>query len=152
MFRNGINGKKQEFWMVMSMVIVQLISAPSNLIPARALFFSLDSDTIGFGFITDVHGDYLNCTIVDISATPTSRFEFVEWIGDIDGMELSQKSTPEISIIMNRNRTITARFGKIISPDLLMAYFGSTDINLEEDPDNDGLSTRMELEIGFTSS
>jgi len=55
-------------------------------------------------------GTYASGTLVKLTAVPASGYKFNSWSGDLTG-----NSNP-VTIIMDKNKTITATFMKIINP------------------------------------
>ena len=110
-----------------------------------AEFFSLEADVEGFGRISNVNGEYLSSTAITISSVAAERFEFLEWLGDIP---IVDQFSPVITIVLDKDRTLTARFGRSVPSEWMITHFGTDEVDLEADPDEDGISTRMEFEVG----
>ena len=123
---------------------IHKITAP-DMVWHDAIFFSLNADTVGFGEISSINGEYLSSTAITINSVAANRFEFVEWLGDVP---LVDKFSPTITLILDRSRSISARFGRIVPSEWKLTHFGTAEIDLEADPDEDSLSTRMEFEMG----
>ncbi len=110
-----------------------------------AVFYDLAVDRSGAGIVSNVDGVYLVDSTVSLSATPANRFEFVRWSGDIDGTAASMQ---QADVTMDQHRSVTALFGRVVPDEWVMNHFGNETIDLEDDPDDDGLSTRREFEAG----
>jgi uncharacterized repeat protein (TIGR02543 family) len=78
---------------------------PVNFIIAPPV--SLTAATIGPGSVSfnPTGGTYISNTIVTVTATPSSGWVFLQWMGDATGTNAST------SVTMNRSKAVTAMFG-----------------------------------------
>jgi hypothetical protein len=82
--------------------IIFVVTAPPT--------YTLTINTVGNGTTTGA-GTYDEGTVVPISATPASGWEFVNWTGDI--ATVANALSPNTTIIMDSNKAITANFSQI---------------------------------------
>ncbi|MDZ7361895.1 MAG: T9SS type A sorting domain-containing protein [candidate division KSB1 bacterium] len=73
---------------------------------------ALTTNTVGSGTVSlsPPGGSYNAGTVVTLTATPASGYEFVGWSGDLNG------STNPAAITMNANKTVTATFNALPPP------------------------------------
>lgn len=81
------------------------ISASFSVIPPNQ--YSLTSAVSGSGSIAPASGTFDEGTVVSVTASPASGWQFDGWSGDLSG------SSNPASITMNSNRNITAIFSEI---------------------------------------
>jgi hypothetical protein len=69
--------------------------------------YSLQAGTAGGGTVSvnPPTGPYVSNSVVYVTASPASGWTFLDWLGDAGG------SNPTISVTMDRNRFVEARFG-----------------------------------------
>ena len=79
---------------------------PKEIDPATLT--TLTINTAGQGTVTGA-GPFASGTVVSVSATPASGWQFVNWTGDA----VANSSSASTTIIMNGNKTITANFTQI---------------------------------------
>jgi hypothetical protein len=102
------------FLLVVAVIIVAssingLSSMFSNLVEGGPpISYTLTMNMDGYGTISG-YGTYDEGSVASIRASADSKWEFVEWTGDIDtvGNRLSSRT----SVVMDRDYTITANFG-----------------------------------------
>jgi len=70
-----------------------------------AMLATLTINTAGQGTVTGA-GPFASGTVVSVSATPASGWQFVNWTGDA----VANSSSASTTITMNGNKTITANF------------------------------------------
>ncbi len=82
------------------------VTATFTELPAQ---HTLTVNTVGSGSVTlnPPGGTYNPGTVVTLTATPASGFQFSGWSGDLSG------STNPVNITMNANRNVTATFGSV---------------------------------------
>lgn len=89
--------------------------------------FTLATNTVGQGSISlnPAGGTYADGTTVSATATPAAGWQFSGWSGD------ATSSTNPISILMDRNKSITASFSQVSSPGTvgITSVFGSISAN-----------------------
>jgi uncharacterized repeat protein (TIGR02543 family) len=73
--------------------------------------YSLQASAGGGGTVSIIptNGPYISNSVVNVSATPASGWTFLGWQGDASGTNTT------ISITMNRNKRVQARFGTALS-------------------------------------
>jgi hypothetical protein len=73
--------------------------------------YSLAATTAGGGTITlsPSGGSYLSNTVVNLTASPTSGWSFLQWLGDIAG------TNPLSTVTMKQNKSVRAVFGTSLS-------------------------------------
>ena len=82
----------------------KLVTAQFGLIPV----FALAVTTVGSGTVSgNTQSNYERGTAVTLSAIPAPGWEFLSWTGDTSGM------SSNVSVLMNRNMSVTAQFGLI---------------------------------------
>jgi uncharacterized repeat protein (TIGR02543 family) len=94
----------------------RLVTAQFSPIPR----FTLTVTTVGSGTVAgNTQSDYLRGTPVNLGATPAPGWEFVGWSGDASG------TSSNITVVMDRNKTVTAQFGPIPRFTLTVTTVGS---------------------------
>ncbi len=73
--------------------------------------YTIQASTAGGGTVTlsPPTGPYVSNTVVNVTANPASGWTFLGWLGDASGTNAT------ISITMNRNRSVQARFGTTLN-------------------------------------
>jgi uncharacterized repeat protein (TIGR02543 family) len=89
--------------------------------------YTLTTNTVGQGSISlnPSGGTYDAGTVVTVTATPNSGWQFDGWSGDLSG------STNPTTITMNANKSVTATFSEVSSTGTVgnTTVFGSTSVN-----------------------
>jgi uncharacterized repeat protein (TIGR02543 family) len=94
----------------------KLVTAQFSPIPR----FTLTVTTAGSGTVLgNTQSDYLRGTPVNLSATPAPGWEFLGWSGDASG------TSSNITVVMDRNETVTAQFSPIPRFTLTVTTVGS---------------------------
>jgi uncharacterized repeat protein (TIGR02543 family) len=92
--------------------------------------FTLTVTTVGSGTVTgNTQSDYLRGTPLNLTATPAPGWEFVGWSGDASG------TSSNITVVMDRNKTVTAQFSPIPRFTLTVATIGSGSVSGNTKPD-----------------
>ena len=84
-------------------------------------------------------------TTVTLIPQPHSFWEFHEWRGDI---EAGQITAQPLVVLVDRDYDLTAVFTVRVSDAWLLEHFGMVAVDLDDDPDRDGYSTRAEFANG----
>jgi uncharacterized repeat protein (TIGR02543 family) len=104
----------------------KLVTAQFSPIPR----FTLTVTTVGGGAVAgNTQSDYLRGTPVNLSATPAPGWEFVGWSGD------ASSTSSNISVVMDRNKTVTAQFSPIPRFTLTVITNGSGSVLGNTKPD-----------------
>jgi uncharacterized delta-60 repeat protein/uncharacterized repeat protein (TIGR02543 family) len=104
----------------------KLVTAQFTPIPR----YTLTVTTAGSGTVLgNTQSDYLRGTAVNLSATPDPGWEFVGWSGDASGTSTS------ITVVMDRNKTVTAQFAAIPRYTLTVTMGGSGSVSGNTKPD-----------------
>jgi hypothetical protein len=74
---------------------------------SKYIYYSLVVHTAGSGSVNPASGSYKEGSLVPVTATPDSGWEFKEWL---DGNGISIGSSPTIDITINSDTVITAVF------------------------------------------
>jgi len=112
-------------------------SITANFVPVPT--YTLTTNVIGSGSVSPSGGTYTEGTVVTLTATPASGWEFDSWSGDASG------TSATTSITMNSNKSVTATFieeptGPITSrihasDDAYVRNGDNRNINYGSDPD-----------------
>ena len=82
----------------------KIVTAQFGLIPR----YTLTATTVGSGTVAgNTQSDYLRGTTVCLTAAPAVGWEFLSWTGDASG------TSSNVCVVMDRNKSVTARFGLI---------------------------------------
>ena len=84
-------------------------------------------------------------THIYLAARPDVFYEFVRWEGHVPDAMLAE---PEIELLMDLDRTVSAVFGLVVPEWWRVRHFSTVDVDLEADADDDGLSNRLEFGLG----
>jgi uncharacterized delta-60 repeat protein len=112
----------------------KIVTAQFGRIPV----FTLAVTTVGSGTISgNTQSNYLRGTTVNLRAEPALGWEFLSWSGDASG------TSSNISLMMDRNKSVTAQFGRnaftltvttvgggTVSGNTQSNYFRETTVNL----------------------
>ncbi len=94
----------------------RIVTAQFGLIPR----FTLAVRTVGSGTVSgNTQSNYERGTRVDLSAAPDPGWEFLSWSGDASG------TSSNLSLVMDRNKSVTAQFGLIPRYTLAVTKVGS---------------------------
>lgn len=99
----------------------------------------------GYGSVSDVADVYEANTTVTLIPEPYSGWELREWLGNIP--ETDRQADP-LELVMTRDYEITAVFQLTIPDSWIEKYFGTDAVDLDDDPDEDGYSSRQEYANG----
>jgi NOL1/NOP2/fmu family ribosome biogenesis protein len=96
---------------------VEMAPAAVNLWTAFHLFVTTTSG----GMVSNAPpgGFYVSNTVVTLTALPAAGWEFLNWTGDASG------TSSNLSLVMNRDKSVTAQFGLIPRYTLAAATVGS---------------------------
>lgn len=106
--------------------------------------FVLTANFVGFGAVIATTGSHAPGTLVPVRAEPAPRYEFVEWQGDVPEAD---RKTADVTLLMDRDRHLTARFG-IALPVSWLTQYGLTNSDADSNADTDSLTNREEFEAG----
>ena len=94
----------------------KLVTAQFALIPR----YTLAVTTVGGGTVSgNTQSNYLRGTTVNLSAAPAAGWEFLSWTGD------ASDTSNTVSVVMDRNKSVTARFALIPRYTLTATTVGS---------------------------
>jgi hypothetical protein len=97
------------------------------------------------GWVTPDAGEFPLGTTVPLEAHGDTFYEFLYWEGDVPP-DLAENA--EVDLLMNRDRSVTAVFGLAVPEFWRLRHFDTVEVDLEDDPDEDGLTTRDEFALG----
>ena len=96
---------------------VEMAPVAINLWTAFHLFVTATTGgTVG---LTPPGGFYLSNTVVALTGSPEAHWEFLSWSGDAGG------TSSNISLVMDRDKSVTAQFGRIPTFTLTVTTVGS---------------------------
>jgi uncharacterized repeat protein (TIGR02543 family) len=94
----------------------KIVTAQFGLIPR----FTLAVTTVGSGVVSgNTQSNYLRGTTLNLSAAPAAGWEFLSWTGDASG------TSSNVSVVMDRDKSVTAQFGLIPRFTLTVTTVGS---------------------------
>ena len=112
---------------------------------AQAPDHQLRVSATGFGGVPGGVGIHTHGAVVELVPTAHPWWEFEAWHGDVPP---GHEQDDPLDITLDVDRALTASFRLIVPDSWLLANFGTTIVDLDDDPEKDGYSTREEYENG----
>lgn len=135
------------------------VSAVFNVV--SDIVYTLDVTTTTGGTVTPDGGEYVEGTVVTLTATPAAGYQFVGWSGDASGTSLTT------TVTMDANKSVTATFAEVIPDEYTLTvnvvgngsvdpnggtYVSGTQITLTATPDADNQFVGWSGDASGTSS
>ncbi|OGV68373.1 MAG: hypothetical protein A3K19_28030 [Lentisphaerae bacterium RIFOXYB12_FULL_65_16] len=116
-----------------------------DTIPWRDDRTRLNVTVTGRGAVSGVADDYAFLAAAELTPVPHPWWDFTAWTGDVP---TGHEQDAPLLLTMDADKAVTAEFVRHVDDAWLLAHFGTTAVDLEDDPDADGFDTRDEFVNG----